>query len=374
MYVLLSGDRNRHLNALLDHMSSKAVRFEVVVLGEPGQLAADLRERGVAYRPLGVRHLRNVALLAMRVRSLIKETQPDLIHSHLFIPTLVIELARLTMLRPPPSVHSRHHNLGHHLPKRPIHRRLDAWMARRASIVIAVSEAVRETLIRLDGVAEQRVEVVYNGIDEKLLALDPKDVDGWRKALGPGPRAVAAGRIHAEKDYPTLVRAIRRAALRFPQLTLTVAGTGAKTTEDSIRRLVAELGLTHKVRFLGWVEDVLPLIAAADIFVQASRDEAFSQTIMEALSLGVPVAVTTPGGALEVVTPWYQALPSGDPDALADRICAVLDDPESARQHAARAADEIKERFSASKLAASHLRVYERAMALSKRSMRGHDW
>jgi glycosyltransferase involved in cell wall biosynthesis len=370
MYVLQTGDRNRHLNALLDHMPSEAVRFEVVVLGQPGQLAADLKERGVIYRSLGIRHLRNLALVVMRVRSLIKEIQPDLIHCHLFIPTLAIELARLTLIRPPPSVHSRHHNLGHHLAKRPIHRWLDAWMAGRAGMVIAVSKAVKETLVHLDGVEEQRVEVVYNGIDERVLAQNPTDVDGWREAFGPGPRAVAAGRIHAEKDYPTLIRAIGRAGLRFPELTLTVAGTGSSTAEDSIRRLVAELGLSHKVRFLGWVENVLPLMAAADIFVQASRDEAFSQTIMEALCLGVPVAVTTPGGALEVVTPWYQPLPPGDPDALADRISAVLEDSESARRHAARAADGTKERFSADKLAAGHLRVYRRALASSKAARR----
>lgn len=356
LHVVLTDGGNRLLNALMDATPATDVEWCVVALGPAGAMAEDAASRGAEHAALGLpTGIWSLPLAVLRLQQLLRSWQPDVVHAHLFLPGLACATLRLLGGRPR-LVLSRHHNRTHHTRHRPLHAWLDGWMARRADVVIAVSAAVKQTLVDLERVPERRVRVVHNGIDPAVLEVDPAATEDWRRRLEAPLLAVAAGRIDPEKDYDTLLSAVGHARVRFPELRLAVAGTGPDDRMAALRRHAVESG-AGDVAFVGWVPDVLALVSAADIFVQASEDEACPMSILEAQALGVPLAVTTPGGVREVIAAEHPSIPPGATDALGARICAVLAAPD-ARSRAAARGGAVRSTYSASAMSRGHVGVY----------------
>lgn len=332
--------------------------FEVATLDDGSSpYADDLRGRGVRVHGLSAPAWSQVPLAAYRLRRLFGGV--DVVHANLVHASAVSEVARRMGRRPPPSVVVRHHNRNHHLQGKTIHVRIDRWTARSASLVVGVSDAVRDTLVAIEGVDPGRVRVVYNGLPWDRVVGDDAGAGRWRARFGGGPLLVAAGRIDFQKDYPTLLTAVAEVRRHRPDVVLAVAHQNAPTSAMGVLdQLVEALGLSGAVVFLGMVDDVYDLMTAADVFVQASVDESFGQTLLEAMALGVPLVTTTPGGAGDVVRDWYPSRPAGDATGLASAILAVLDDLPSARSRAAGIAADVRERFGAREMAAGMVNVY----------------
>lgn len=361
LYVLEDAVRNRLLAALLDHLPPGAVDATVAVRGGTGPLAEQLAARGVPFHPLGIDDQRRVDALVRGLRPLLAGV--DLVHAHQFYPGVATELVRRLRRPRVPSVYTRHHDLAHHDAGRRAHAWVDARTAAATDAVIAVSGAVAETMVRIEGVPAAKITVVPNGLDLSSLRPDDAAVEAWRSRLGPGPVAVAVGRLDPLKDYPSLLRAVAAARRTHPGLRLVVAGGGPDEARRAVEADVVDLHLGDAVVLAGWVDDMWSLLRAADVFVQASRTEAAPQSILEAAALDIPLAVTTPGGARELVASWYEPLAAGDPEALGARLVALLDDLPAARELAARAGADIRGRYSAERMAAGHLEVYERVLA-----------
>ncbi len=146
-----------------------------------------------------------------------------------------------------------------------------------------------------------------------------------RAELGAGARPVllAVGRLHPQKDYPTLLAAADRLTVRRPAPLVVVAGEGPQRA--TLQRRITASGAP--VRLLGARSDVADLLAAADVVVLPSRWEARSLVAQEALRAGVPLIATRVGGIPELVGDAAVLVPPGDPAALADAAGALLDDP-----------------------------------------------
>lgn len=108
-----------------------------------------------------------------------------------------------------------------------------------------------------------------------------------------------AARLHPVKDLPLLLRGFALAAAEVPQLKLVIAGSGPE--EKALRRLAAELGLTGRVFFPGWVDDMEGFYASVDINVLTSRSETFPYAITDGARYARPVAATRVGGIPELI-------------------------------------------------------------------------
>jgi glycosyltransferase involved in cell wall biosynthesis len=159
-------------------------------------------------------------------------------------------------------------------------------------------------------------------------------------------RLLSVGRLSAEKGLDLLLRAVAELSRDHPQIELVIAGTGPE--EAALRRLGAELGLTDKVRYAGYVSDMPSLYAGADLVVQSSLTEGLPNVILEAAYLGVPVVATDVGGTREViehgVSGWL--VPAGSVSALTTGIGRYLDDPAGFVAMASRGRRHIEEHFS----------------------------
>jgi len=141
------------------------------------------------------------------------------------------------------------------------------------------------------------------------------------------PFILAAGRLVHQKGFDVLVRAFALVVDECPSLCLAIAGDGPQA--QALRDLVAELGLDHRVIFLGAVSELQALMREADAFVLSSRYEGFPNVLLEALACRVPIVATDcPGGPREILGDGQFGLlvPCEDPAALAGALRRVSTD------------------------------------------------
>jgi glycosyltransferase involved in cell wall biosynthesis len=227
-----------------------------------------------------------------------------------------------------------------------------AWMNRAAKFCRAASRRQPWTLVgRLGGQYDLRY---YRGCD--ILVANTKGLrdwiagQGWPRArlrhlpnfaddlAGAAPAALpfpkpllAMGRLHPNKDFPTLLRALAR----LPEARLALAGDGPE--RGALEALARELGLGGRVAFLGWRRDVGALLAAAEMLVVPSRVEPLGNVVLEGMSAARPVIATAAEGPRELIADGVNGLlvPIGDDAALAAAIAALRADPARAQSIAA---------------------------------------
>jgi glycosyltransferase involved in cell wall biosynthesis len=141
----------------------------------------------------------------------------------------------------------------------------------------------------------------------------------------PGARTLLAmGRLHPNKDFPTLLRALARLPA---EVHLALAGEGPE--RGALEALARELGLGARLAFLGWRQDVGALLAAAEMLVVPSRIEPLGNVVLEGFSAARPVVATAADGPREVIAEGRTGLivPIGDDAALAAALSGLLADP-----------------------------------------------
>jgi len=178
-----------------------------------------------------------------------------------------------------------------------------------------IAEFVRST-----GYPADRIHVIPNfGSLPDAVPL-PRAEHGTPEGV---PLLLALGRLVEKKGFDLLLRAM--AAL--PSAHLWLAGSGE--LEGALRAQADELGLSDRVRFLGWVSDQGRLFAAADICVIPSRSEPFGNVVVEAWVSGCPLVATRSEGPGLIVTDGVDGLlvPLEDPSALAAAIQRLIEDP-----------------------------------------------
>ena len=152
------------------------------------------------------------------------------------------------------------------------------------------------------------------------------------------------GRLHPEKDIPTLLRAFRILANRLPDVILLVIGWG--TEAHRYVNMAEGLGLSGKVLFLGFIpHDRLPIYYnIADVYVLSSLYEEWSNTIMEAMACGIPVVATDVGSNRYLVEDGRTGflVPPREPGLLAERIYKVLTNRELAKEMGRRALKAVR--------------------------------
>ena len=196
--------------------------------------------------------------------------------------------------------------------------------------VFAVSDDVRDSVSPR---FRDAVEVVVHGVDVERARSHLAERDAVRAELGVQPGeslAVTVANLRAGKNYPGLIEAARIVVDRGAPVRFVAAGQGQ--LEAEVTALQRESGLGDRFTLLGYRDDTTRLIAAADQFVLASHHEGLPVTVMEALTLGVPVVAPAVGGLPEVVTNDENGIlvQPGSPTALADAIERALD-PDGAR-------------------------------------------
>jgi glycosyltransferase involved in cell wall biosynthesis len=163
-----------------------------------------------------------------------------------------------------------------------------------------------------------RVHYLPNFVED-FAGSTPADLP----AASSTPRLLAMGRLHPNKGFDVLLRAI---AL-LPRGHLYLAGAGPE--EAALRALAAELGIADRVSFLGWRRDIGALLAAADMFICSSRHEPLGNIVLEAWSAAKPVIAAAAQGPSELISDGADGLlvAREDAPALAAAITGLAENP-----------------------------------------------
>lgn len=280
-----------------------------------------LEESGVRVEvhPVG-----NRAYLAERrlVRRLLKEMRAEVVHTHGYRSD-VLHLGVARGLGIP--VVSTAHGFASQGPGLSLHERVQVYAWRRVNRVVAVSEPLRQHLVRL-GVPPARIAQIRNGSVGSPGMLGRAAA---RRDLGlPMDASVIGwvGRMSGEKDPLLAVEALAQSG--GANVHLCFVGDGPLRSACLERG--AALGLASRVHADGSRPEAARYLAAFDLLVLSSRTEGTPMTILEAAMASVPIVATAVGGVPDVVQGDGALVPSGDAGLLASAVREVLEDPAAA--------------------------------------------
>jgi glycosyltransferase involved in cell wall biosynthesis len=255
-----------------------------------------------------------------------------------------------------------------------VHLATEWWLSERSDRVIANSEGVRRELVGLAGVAPEKIQLLHNFID--LERFHPPDAEERRAArakwgLGGGELALLLpGRVGLQKHQLGLALALARLkrAGRLPaNVRVLLAGRNRdRMYAAALPRLLAWLGLTDEVRFLGTVSEMLSLYHAADVLVLPSLFEGLPNAVLEAHACGLPAVVSHAANIDEIVVDGVTGFeaPTFDHDALAEAIARVVTLPEDERRAmGARGRAHVAATFSVERILEETVRMYDGLLA-----------
>ncbi len=275
----------------------------------------------------------------------------DLAHTHAAKAGLCGRLAAF-LARVPVLLHTPHTLAYEHAesaPARVLYRLMEWLLAPLTTSFIAVSEVQATELARL--VPRRRVACIPNGVELEVPARNP--------GAGAERLLLSVGRLEAQKDPVTLLRAFAQAAGRDAALRLSFAGEGS--LREPLARLARELGVADKVELLGQVSDIAALLARADALVSSSRFEGMPYAVLEAMCAGVAVLASDLPAHRELLAEGALYFSPGDAAALAG---LMLEPPGAARDARVTAARErVRAQYDAEHFAEATLHEYWRRLS-----------
>ncbi len=193
---------------------------------------------------------------------------------------------------------------------------------------------------------EEDKEKNWKGYDNVLVIPNPISFESDAVATLGNKKVVSVGRLSPQKNYASLVRAFRKVADRHPDWTLDLFGEGPQHRQ--LEEQIVALGLSEKVFLRGNTTDVESELLEASCFVLSSIFEGFGIVLIEAMSMGLPVvSYACPCGPKDIISEGENGflVPVNDEEALADRICCLIED-KALRQRMGRMAKENVKRYS----------------------------
>lgn len=272
------------------------------------------------------------------VDQLLPILKPDVIHTH--HPILLGQTAarKAKELNVPLvfTFHTRYQEYTHYIPlpieaiqdflKGAIQNWLKEFMRSCQHIVIP-SESMKEIVIRDYGL-QDRYTVIPTGMDlQPYQQADGKELRsrlGWQK----DKVLISVGRLGQEKNWPILLKAVKKVLRKHPDLRMVLIGDGLE--KNNLQQLAAELGIAGRVTFTGELpfSEVPAYLKAADIFAFASITETQGLVTMEAMAAGLPIVAVNGSGTSDIVEDGKQGfLVPNNASALAKALDEVLNSP-----------------------------------------------
>lgn len=320
------GGAERQVAALATGLARRGWSVTMIALsGDGGAAREALEAAGVGFVALGMRKGLADPRGWLRMHRWLQANRPDIVHAHL---PHAIFLARWARLGAPvravvDTIHTsrtatRAQRLGF---------RLSGFLSDCTTLVSA--SAARAWMA--DGlIPPEKSRVLPNGVDVDRWRPDAEARAHIRAELGVGDGFVwlAAGRLEPVKNHAALLDAM---ALLPASSRLYIAGSGP--LEQALRERADALGISERVRLLGFVEDLLPWMQVADGVALASRWEGLPLVLLEAAACGLPAVATDVPGSRDVIVPGqtgYLCAP-GDAAELAEAMQQIMRMPEAER-------------------------------------------
>lgn len=359
-----------YINNLCDHTDPAEIEYSFVTFAPRAGFVEGVEKRGKTIYALNALERRRYPFVLRKLWRIMKSEDPDIVQTHLFNPTLVgVTFAKWQKRK---IILTRHHSTAlHDLPgklKRNFYLMLEDYINKRCDHIIAPSRAVRDVLVKKENVPPEKVSVLpYGQITERFDNVTNEDVGKIRAELGMDKNLalVCVSRLYHGKGHKFLFEAFSDLSREGLDATLYLVGEG--DYRSSLEALAKKFGIAARVRFLGWRDDVLTIIAAADIVVHPSLEDALSQSLIESLMFARPIVATDISGAADTLKDgeFGKLVPPADAVGFREALRETIADPDLARRKAAGGREYILEYMSAQRMADEYTKLYKKVLARS---------
>lgn len=294
-----------------------------------GVLACEIEQLGIEVIDLKAKSKFDF-LAICRLFRLLKKEEIDIMHTHLFHANIIGRIVgRLCKV---PIIVSTHHYAFSYNGK--IGILLEKITQRLSDKIITVSEAAKIFYLKEIGIVQDRLTLIYNGIDTDIDKEAVFGTSDLRNELLLNNNFIVGcvGRFAEMKGQEYLIRATAGVIKEGYKIKLLLVGYGALKTH--LKKLADTLGITREVIFLEARRDIPQIINTFDIYVSSSLQEGLSITLLEALAMGKPTIATAVGGNTEVILHGQSGIliPPRDNKALVEAIVNLIEDKKKAGQ------------------------------------------
>jgi len=349
------GGAERQVLDVSDRLSMRGHQVQIAYLVGPARLLPNNPNIKVVH--IGIsKNLVGFSHGYLRLRRLISDFKPDVVHSHMVHANLLARLVRLTTKIPKLICTAHNTNEGGRL-RMFAYRLTDSL----ADISTNVSQEAVAAFEANGATPFGRMLAIHNGINTQKFSPNREIRNCYRNRFGSEYEKIilAVGRLSEQKDYPTLLNAFTKISMKTKNIKLWIIGDGP--LRESLKSLASNLGLGERVTFLGIrSDDEIPcFMRASDIFVLSSAWEGFGLVVAEAMATEKIVIATDSGGVREVLGDSGLLVPPQDSDALAEALEKALNmPPKQARELGEKARQRIIEKYGLDSVIDKWLEIY----------------
>lgn len=328
----------------------KNMGHEVTVVSlyqEQTPISRRMEEAGVKLLHLDKKLGLDVSMVA-KLAKIMKDVRPDVVHTHLDVIKYAVAAAQLSGIKK--CVHTVH-NVADQEAEGRIQKFVNTLYFKLGwSTPVALSPEVRRTILEFYGLPENKVPVVYNGVD--LSRCIPKE-----NYAAENMALLHIGRFNHQKNHKGLLEAFQKILAKFPNARLNLLGDGELMEET--KAYAEALGIAGNVHFLGSQSNVYPYLNQADLFLLPSTFEGMPMTIIEAMGTGLPIVASKVGGVPDMLQNGESGLlVSCDPEETAQAVLTLMENPDL-REKLGRNARKDSVRFSAAFMAEQYTKIYQ---------------
>jgi glycosyltransferase involved in cell wall biosynthesis len=325
------GGAQIHIRDLAFRLTADKQRVTVLT-GCEGELTRMLAEKNIPFLVIKnlVRPINPYRdfLAILETRRLLKKIKPDIVSTHTAKAGMAGRIAAWTLGLPSIfTAHGWQFAEGISRAQRFFVENIERVTARMCKKIITVSQFDRNLALERKVAGPEKLITIHNGMPD--APPDMRAAHAGGPADGRPVRLIMVARFQAQKDHPTLLRAL--ASLREKSWNLQLVGDGPDL--EKIKTLAAELGIAERIDFAGQRLDIAGRLAKADVFVLASKWEGFPRSILEAMRAGLPVIASDAGGCGESVREGVTGylVAKENEKALRGRLEELMDSPEKRR-------------------------------------------
>jgi glycosyltransferase involved in cell wall biosynthesis len=340
-------------------------RYEPIVISFSGRVGCDLdymlENAGIEVRYLG-KHPGFDYRVYGRLDSVLKEYEPDVIHTHLHV--LRYALPSMLLRKRAAMVHTVHNLADQEIEPRA--RMIQRYALTHGVKPVAVAEEVALSVGSLYGI--HRCRVIANCIPTEIYANPQTPRKEWRAKEGFGDTDilfVCVARFAPQKNHALVLKSFAEAPGRDPRAHLVLVGEGG--LRPDLEEQARKLNMSGKVHFLGLRSDIPDVLGAMDVFVLGSDYEGNPLSVLEAMASGLPIVSTAVGGVPNLFASEKEGflVPQGDFQALAKSMNTLLRYDAVRETMGAAAASRAKKNYDVSTMIRAYEEVYEDQLALS---------
>ena len=354
-----------HTSRLLD---SERYSPSICSLKEKGKIARDAEAAGMEVHCLtmpdgkrAIGWISSLVALFRLTRYLIK-IRPTIVHSFLFRANIISRVG--AFLARVPLVISSVRVMGG---EKDYYHTVEKVTSCMVDHYITVSDSVKEYLIEKANIFPEKITTIYNGV--ALNGLTPEGEGAAPDLFDMEPHEsviLAVGRLHRQKGYDYLIRAIATVKREIPSVKLLIAGEGEE--ENDLKNLVKSLDLSKEVILTGLCREVEKLLNFTELFVLPSLWEGMPNAVLEAMAAAKPVVATRVGGVPELVKDGETGIlvPPEDPESLARAIVGLLRNTAQANSMGNAGRKRVQDHFSLTAMVTKTDSLYQKLLNTKK--------